>query len=48
MLNALVMEQDADGKATPHIRQIAVDDLPEGCGCGGRVLDAELQGWSVP
>ena len=30
MLNALVMEQDADGKATPHIRQIAVDDLPEG------------------
>lgn len=30
MFNALVMEQDADGKATPHIRQIAVDDLPEG------------------
>lgn len=30
MFNALVMERDADGKATPHIRQIAVDDLPEG------------------
>jgi len=30
MFNAVVMEQDADGKATPHIRQIAVDDLPEG------------------
>lgn len=30
MFNALVMEQDADGKAAPHIRQIAVDDLPEG------------------
>lgn len=30
MFNALVMEQDADGKATQHIRQIVLDDLPEG------------------